>query len=429
MKRDADMLQTVQALDYEQRVYKNFIRPLVDQNICPNFVKFLGKGTNCDIMTLLDIVKTTVESKSLLPVVIRNIRYMLAYGHGGRPSITNTTSTTIPRTAANYNIMEGRFNLLMTEDCSIGYRGLNEFIQDYINFRYDTEFWQIIFQVVAGLYALSNIKMTHNDLHSGNVLVGDMPPQNIVYVYNGVRYQFVATHRAKIFDFDHSYIDIMGKNPFLYEDYCDTFSQCNEYIPNKDTVQIFGFLYKATKSRTNRKALLECLSSSPIIQDRLKGVYEAGIFLQEYEGIYLEKGLDHSVYSTITPPQELLDIVAQKCNISRNEVIPPTQDKNLIFVCNPSIFDEAGNVVIQGKHTEWSTAQKISELQATNKKSNFALQRCEARYKLDALNLRRVKSQEERKYNLEEGKSEEFGGFETPSDGFETPSEGEGFLR
>ena len=46
-------IEEINGLKYELNIYKDIIRPLVDLNICPNFVKYLASGTNCSFDNLL----------------------------------------------------------------------------------------------------------------------------------------------------------------------------------------------------------------------------------------------------------------------------------------------------------------------------------------------------------------------------------------
>ena len=85
------------ALKYELNIYKDVIRPLVDLNICPNFVKYLASSTNCSYNNLLNFLKGKVKktdgSLSLLRDeqveinFIRNSLFCLLRTCSDRPSI------------------------------------------------------------------------------------------------------------------------------------------------------------------------------------------------------------------------------------------------------------------------------------------------------------------------------------------------------
>ena len=45
------------ALKYELKVYKDVIRPLIDNNICPNFIKYLASAEKCSYDNLLRFLK------------------------------------------------------------------------------------------------------------------------------------------------------------------------------------------------------------------------------------------------------------------------------------------------------------------------------------------------------------------------------------
>ena len=45
-------LNALRGLDYELRVYRDVIRPLVDADICPHFIRYLGSGWKCRLSNL-----------------------------------------------------------------------------------------------------------------------------------------------------------------------------------------------------------------------------------------------------------------------------------------------------------------------------------------------------------------------------------------
>ena len=72
------------ALDYETLVYRDIIKPFVDQNICPNFVKYISSGISCTYKNLLDFLTDGKLKNNNLPLnnkqcninLNRNISYM-----------------------------------------------------------------------------------------------------------------------------------------------------------------------------------------------------------------------------------------------------------------------------------------------------------------------------------------------------------------
>ena len=67
------------SLDYELRVYKDIIRPLVDLNICTNFVKYLAGGSNCTYNNLFEMLndhiytnKNLIDTVQIFQSVLRN---------------------------------------------------------------------------------------------------------------------------------------------------------------------------------------------------------------------------------------------------------------------------------------------------------------------------------------------------------------------
>ena len=79
----------INGLKYELNIYKDIIRPLVDLNICPNFVKYLASTTNCSFDNLLNFLKggkvlngshrlTNNEVETIFSRHINTMRYLFS---------------------------------------------------------------------------------------------------------------------------------------------------------------------------------------------------------------------------------------------------------------------------------------------------------------------------------------------------------------
>ena len=64
----------------------------------------------------------------------------------------------------------------------------------------------VIFQLLYTLYVFERLKISHGDLHSGNLFIVDVEPTTLCYLVEGVQYRFTTTKLLKIYDFDRSNI-------------------------------------------------------------------------------------------------------------------------------------------------------------------------------------------------------------------------------
>ena len=65
---------------------------------------------------------------------------------------------------------------------------------------------QVMFQLLYTLYVFEKLKISHGDLHSGNVFIIDVEPTELCFLVEGVQYGFTTTKIVKIYDFDQSNI-------------------------------------------------------------------------------------------------------------------------------------------------------------------------------------------------------------------------------
>jgi len=90
---------------------------------------------------------------------------------------------------------------------------------------------EVFRQIVKGLAIISNLKLTHNDLHTKNIMVEDS--------------------QALIYDWDRAYAVGLGDNPFLDDQLCAfpcDHSQCNLYIKDRpiDLIKVLAYAANET---------------------------------------------------------------------------------------------------------------------------------------------------------------------------------------
>jgi len=348
-----DDISKLDGLTYEIRLYKDVIRPLIEYNICPNFVKYLGSSEGCTSDQMKRFLQKALVSKTTTlltadvidDVFERNVTYMLN-GIPNRPSINDPTGLHVPE----YNIdikykNMYLYNILINESM-----GKNLQYHDWISERHptrQTEYtlsdWKVLFQFIAACYAMSLSKMSHNDLHTGNAYVVKVPDEEVAYVLNGKVYRFKVAYKVKVFDFDRGYSPRFGENSINNDYMCSTYNMCNNLIPNRDIIKFFTYVYEFTLNATNKENILDIITDDP--SQRL---YVKQILDNPKTSHALRKPEDLGV---ITEPEftqgfATLDSMIVKCGrvIHASGDVPATFDMNSIFTCNPDMFDSNGIV-------------------------------------------------------------------------------------
>lgn len=332
-------------LDYELGIYRDIIRPLVDYNICPNFIRYIASGKECDIDSVLNIVKTTISDENTADMVVeRNIHYLLN-NEPDRPSISDPYETWVPYQKIRMkNYKNVKVNFLVTETIQTGSMDLFDFVEN----GYDVgELLQCMFQVAAGCYAMSLAKMTHNDMHLGNILLQKIPKTTVTYIINNIVHTFETTIKVKIFDFDRSYADSMGKNSFLKYFSLTEQGLNNNYSDNKDIIKFLGLLLEHMDNSARPKishieyAKLKNNIVNYIAPDESLGYLEN--ILEEGPLLFLGGSpIDDVHLSKFYSTQEILENISMDMDMSNT----PTDIDENVFICDPRMFGENGNILI-----------------------------------------------------------------------------------
>lgn len=241
-----------EGLEYEKKVYYNHIRNIITKAPNAPFLRYLGDDNNCStVQTLADYIGAdtpgalatlclafyVMEAISISPEKYNLLRY--------RGITVDYTSRTFYR---KY------FGIFPVSDSVFNYRynkiinwKIGAILLPAINFK---KFQDIIGtdiqvntfrEVIKGLYIINHLKLTHNDLHTGNVMIEE------------------KTNRVLIYDWDRSYSERLGPNSILDSDPCDGLcrsSQCNFFIQDRP-IDLLKILCYITPSRDNFNLLLQ----------------------------------------------------------------------------------------------------------------------------------------------------------------------------
>jgi hypothetical protein len=212
---------------------------------------------------------------------------------------------------------------------------------------FNTEIWNIIFQISAGCYAMSLSKMVHNDLHASNIFIQELETYtNFLYNIDDIPMMIRTKYKVLIFDFDRAYVKRFGFNNILTDKSCKKISQCNIFIENKDIVKIFCYIAKIT----NKNELLDLLTTNSIIQNIMETVYD-----HETEGVkkcflqYKENtALPVSIYDSINSTSEILNKIYEKYLNKYDPEDMESVNVNNVYTCSSNMFDLDGNIIKSG---------------------------------------------------------------------------------
>ena len=282
----------LQTLSYEFRFYNEIIQPILNFKISPHFVRYYEIVKNISLVDYIQLFNVT-DNEGNKPIndlrqIIRNIFYMY-YQQAKRPAITsslsqseNDESQPIPFNSnmdmyknyiykydwKNNNIIPKldssvlknlKFNYITLQAIDNKYtKTFFNFCKKYIDKYYIPEvrimFFICFFQIAQACYSLQLSHAVHNDLHFNNVWVTIKPNQKqyIKYIVENIEYDFYTNICCRLYDFDRSYAQILGNNPFLepkHTKLCETANSCNDYNVNiKDFLQLLCFIIKILKN-------------------------------------------------------------------------------------------------------------------------------------------------------------------------------------
>lgn len=322
----------VQGLNYETKVYRDIITPIVNYDICPNFIRSLGSGTMCTYDNLYDMLYGKYEKKSSPEKIRKKLKRsitnnILSYDL----SNINFNETSKYENIDKYDFDNLQFDINLTET----YDNVNNF-HDILRTSdiQERNIYNIIFQIFVACYTMSLTKMTHNDLHSGNIMVRTLDkPRILVYFINKRKYVLKVKYFVHIYDFDRSYVKRLGDNKSL--DMYDVYSQDNVFIENKDMMKILCSIYKYT----GNKSYLRNLTNNENDIKRLISIYEEGCNFQVEKNVPVKR----SFFKNYNSAEDILYNLAENLSDIKIEKIEDIKDS--VYICDKELFNNDGSII------------------------------------------------------------------------------------
>lgn len=345
----SDKLERLNALNYEIKVYKYIIRPLIDYKICPFFVRYLGSSKECSFNKLILMLRAGNVD---LPKdrLIKSLYYMYT-GKTNRPSITDINMIPLKKSNKCGIVNKIKYNFIINELIPNNTITFAEYIK--INYTIDEEgegnefsddFWIILFQISIACYAMSLSQLIHNDLHLGNIWITQLDtPITVVYKIGNICYSFNTIYKIMIYDFDLSYCPLFGINEYSninVELIYNSDEKCNDLFKVRDIFKVINSLYIRTSEKVK---LLSILSVNKNIMQMVCEDYEEW-----------DENLDEYVKqnrirydNTIQSDEWMLNII-NKIQSYSNTKIKIVQNPTIInYSCNLNMFDEYGRIILE----------------------------------------------------------------------------------
>lgn len=229
-----------EALEYEKKVYVNYIHNILTKDPDAPFLRYLGDDNDCSTVQSLahfigvDSVGAMITLCLAFFVMDEMARdgsiYYKMMGHHGTIDYESKTFYTTYFTINGHRGPDFERRFREITNWKIG--------AILLPLKYFSTFENIVGtdiqiptfrQVVKGLYTIHQYRLVHNDLHPGNIMVEE------------------TTEKVLIYDWDRAYAPRIGNNPNLNanpcEDLCSS-SQCNIMLDERpiDLLKLLGYI-------------------------------------------------------------------------------------------------------------------------------------------------------------------------------------------
>ncbi len=186
----------------ELEIYRDFIRPLMDGCVSPNFIRHLAGGVACtwrDMMNMLVSLGKDRDRK-----LARSVMFMRGRERGKwRPAIDTPISkadmqSQILDDIQDWSETQAKFSLIVNEAVPHGAVTLRTWLAER---KQAADEFEILFQLLTAVAAMRAARIRHGDLHAGNVW---LLPINapLLYYYYGELYAWNSKWRIAVYDFD-----------------------------------------------------------------------------------------------------------------------------------------------------------------------------------------------------------------------------------
>jgi hypothetical protein len=329
---------SLENMRYETIVYRDIIRPLIDARVAPVFVSYITSSSGCDLKEMSKFLKGLDNPKQR----ILNNLVKTMYPDDARPK-GPIDGDNITSKYSESQFKGLKFSYLVTEAVEKAVT-LTDWVTEVLSsgeHSYE-QFWNVLFQILVGCYAMGLSRMTHNDLHSGNVFVQDLGEEKpMLFVVEGKCYHFNTRYRPLIYDFDRSYVESLGKNKL---DDSSNDWKVNRVSTKKDIFQVLCMVRKNELIPVEvASEISSILSSNPeTATDMLDAtdLYGSKCFMRR-----IRNRFGWHEFVDLNEPLDMINSVGKLAMINEGPLAEgkpiPSND---VYVCNSQMFDDYGRI-------------------------------------------------------------------------------------
>lgn len=348
------------ALEYETKVYKKIIRPLIDNHICTNFIRYLASG-KCDTNVIVNLLNgnLVLDNGSIMDKAEAKLATMLMYNFSFFEEETDERNVSNIITEYEYS---GEFSpeiigILINEAISRNTISFNDWLN---NWKWDdfNILGAILFQICAAIYVLNLSHTAHNDLHLGNIWL-EPNTEKITYIMDDIIFTVDCEYKVLIYDFDRSYSKSLGKNESLDSDLCTRYSQCNKLIGSKDIAKVVGSIYNVSRDNNLKEYILNFLINKNYTKSRkvLSDSFEDNFYLFDPD---TTNAISDSIFMEMYEITMILGRISLSTGMVTNENIENLKGMKVnldnVNIIDPSFFDKETGVLKN------NVSQKIKEI-------------------------------------------------------------------
>lgn len=219
-KYGKSLLDFTKSYKYEADMYKYIFENIISTNQSPNFIGFVGYA-ECKL------------DKDNIPDFMINKLFARIADYEAHNKLKKQCVNTD-------NLRVGM--LITQKPKNVQALQFSQFFTNYTLPNREAIIRPILFQLFYAIYIFQQHKITHNDLHDGNILVETLDePVNLRYKIGDYIFNIRTNHKVYIFDWDLSYREPI-KNDRLENIYCGMFAMCNVFDEYKDVEFIISLL-------------------------------------------------------------------------------------------------------------------------------------------------------------------------------------------
>jgi hypothetical protein len=318
-------------MEYEVAFHQEVVQPLLEHNVCPNFVWFVASTTKTgtDLYTDMCLDEQSFVRSTLFMAGLNRV-FATSGDRVQRPSVTDHVPT---EEHASHRLcttmLARRYRMLLCLPFAKGHLTLSDYLRQHLpatTESLEAELWSVLFQVLAACYALWLSGASHHDMHLTNiVLTTDGCPSVCTYAYADASHTFRLTRHVKIFDFDYSICGRLRRNPGSTRSFVhcsvDMFKVCQG---------VYRTLLEVPRYKHVAADLLRCITEDPRALEAM---------MAPANKMRMKKKMQHITQAKLMhTPARILGEVGTR--------LPTCQDgPGTVFVCRPNMFDKDGRLV------------------------------------------------------------------------------------